>query len=397
MRRARWLAPWRNSLEKPVLYHCISRVVDRRFVLGPQEKEKFRALMRVYERFSGCRVTAYCLMDNHFHLLLEVPPQHPEGLSDEDLLQRLSAIYPKASVADVAKELANARQKVADGWANQEIVEKIHARYTYRMHNLGEFMKGLLQRYTQWHNRIHSRSGRLWEDRFKSLIVEDGPAARAMAAYIDLNPVRAGVVEEPAEYRWSSYGEAVGGGCRSNGRTARAGLVRAWGAHKGMPADPALWSKGVAQSYRQLLMGGVAERSEERITVDGKSEKKVLRKGMDPQRARQLEEAAAKLAGNASNGDRDSGGQESRHQDNGEAFIRQTMCGLPFATALRCRVRYFTDGAVIGSRGFVDEVFARCRDRFGPSRTSGARKLRGDASPMAGIVWSLRDLKKGIG
>ena len=51
MRKARWLAAWRNSQDKPVFYHCISRVVDRRYVFGAEEKEKFRALMRVYERF----------------------------------------------------------------------------------------------------------------------------------------------------------------------------------------------------------------------------------------------------------------------------------------------------------------------------------------------------------
>jgi len=58
-----------------------------------------------------------------------------------------------------------------------------------------------------------------------------------MAAYIDLNPVRAGIVADPAEYRWSSYGEAIGGGPRGNGTKARAGLVRAIMAHKGYPAD----------------------------------------------------------------------------------------------------------------------------------------------------------------
>jgi putative transposase len=45
-----------------------------------------------------------------------------------------------------------------------------------------------------------------------------------MAAYIDLNPVRAGMVKDPAEYRWSSYGEAVGGGAKGNGKKAREGL-----------------------------------------------------------------------------------------------------------------------------------------------------------------------------
>ena len=82
-----------------MFYHVISRVVDRRFVFGVEEKEKFRALMRLQEKFTGCRATSYCLMDNHFHILLEVPPMPDGGLSDGDLLKRLSAIYSEAFVA----------------------------------------------------------------------------------------------------------------------------------------------------------------------------------------------------------------------------------------------------------------------------------------------------------
>jgi putative transposase len=211
MRKARWLAEWRKAAGKPVLYHVISRVVDRRFVLGTEEKEKFRTLMRMQENFTGCRALSYCLMDNHFHLLLEVPPMAEGGVSDEELLMRLSAIYGEDFVAGVAQELADAR---AGNYTSEsgmdEAVAAIHKRFTYRMQDLAEFMKGLLQRFTQWFNRAHSRSGTLWEDRFKSVIVEDGLAARTISAYIDLNPVRAGMVEDPADYRWSSYGEAIG-------------------------------------------------------------------------------------------------------------------------------------------------------------------------------------------
>jgi hypothetical protein len=63
MRKARWLAEWRKAAGKPVLYHVHSRVVDRRFVLGTEEKEKFRTLMRMQENFTGCRAISYCLMD----------------------------------------------------------------------------------------------------------------------------------------------------------------------------------------------------------------------------------------------------------------------------------------------------------------------------------------------
>ena len=69
---------------------------------------------------------------------------------------------------------------------------------------------------------------------------------------------------------------------------------------------------------------------------------------------------------------------------------------MPLGKMLRCRVRYFTDGAVIGSRSFVNEAFTRSRERFGPKRKSGARKLRGNATPASGVLWSLRDLRKGV-
>ena len=361
MRTARWLAEWRNSEKKPVFYHLISRIVDRRFVLGAEEKEKFRALMRMQENFTGCRVLSYCLMDNHFHILLEVPPLAEEGLADAVLLKRLAAIYSEAFVAGVATELADARQQVKDGLGEEAVlVGRIHERFTYRMHDLGEFMKGLLQRYTQWHNRAHSRTGRLWENRFKSVIVEDGTAAKTIAAYIDLNPVRAGIVKDPAEYRWSSYGEAIGGGAKGNGKKARAGLVRALRAHEGCEADDSLWAKDVSRQYRRLLMAGAVEKTVTRIGKSGAEETKTTRKGMSVEQAAREKEREGELS---------------------------------MGQMLRCRVRYFTDGAVIGSKAFVNEAFAASRERFGAKRKDGARKMRGAASAAAPSLWSFRDLK----
>ncbi len=364
MRKARWLTEWRKSTGKPVFYHVISRVVERRFAFGAEEKEKFRALMRLQEKFTGCRVVSYCLMCNHFHLLLEVPPMADTGISEESLLKRLGAIYSEAFVAGVAKELAEARAAVyANEGGLDEALAAIHKRFTYRMQDLGEFMKGLLQRFTQWFNRAHSRTGRLWEDRFKSLIVEDGVAARTISAYIDLNPVRAGMVKDPADYRWSSYGEAIGGGSKGDGKTARAGLVRAWGAHQGLTADAEQWTGEISRRYRKLLMNGAMEKISENVNRDGNAVAKTLRKGISKAEA-----------------------QEEAGRD-GE---------ISFANMLRHRVRYFTDGAVIGSRAFVDEAFVKSRARFGPNRKTGARKPGGNLAPASGILWSLRDLKKGV-
>jgi hypothetical protein len=71
----------------------------------------------------------------------------------------------------------------------------------------------------------------------------------------------------------------------------------------------------------------------------------------------------------------------------------QRMGEIPFGRMLRCRVRYFTAGAVIGSRSFVDGAFESARERFGTKRKTGARKLRGNASAAAGMLWSMRDLQ----
>jgi REP element-mobilizing transposase RayT len=347
-----------------VLYHVISRVVDRRFVLGSEEKEKFRTLMRMQENFTGCRALSYCLMDNHFHILLEVPPMAGGGISDAELLKRLSAIYGEAFVTGVATELQVARAAAYTGESGMdEAVAVIHKRFTYRMHDLGEFMKGLLQRFSQWFNRAHSRSGTLWEDRFKSVIVEDGVAARTMAAYIDLNPVRAGMAQDPADYRWSSYGEAVGGGKKGNGRKAREGLVRAYFCDQGVGYEAEQWLE-VSRVYRRLMglaLGRKPGRGE--VSQSGKGP------GQTTKNTAELLES----------------------KDN-ETVLKD----LGTARMLRCRIRYFTSGAVIGGKEFVNEAFSSARDRFGPKRKDGARKLKGAASAASATLWSLRDLRKGI-
>ena len=365
MRRARWLATWRNSTSKPVIYHCISRVVDRRFVFAERECEAFRMFMRMYENFSGCRVMSYCVMSNHFHLLLEVPPMVEGGVNDEVLLRRLSALYSEAFVAGVAAELAEARNLAHDGGGTR--VAEIHARFTYRMHDLSEFMKGLLIRFTRWFNREHSRKGTLWEERFKSVIVESGVAARTMGAYIDLNPVRAGMVKDPADYRWSSYGEAVGGGKKGNGKKAREGLVRAYFCDQGGGFETEKWLEKwqeVARLHRRMMGLALGRKpGAAKVTEVGNCEGQTTMN------------TAEMLASN----------------DNGTI-----LKDLGLAKMLRCRVRYFTDGAVIGSKEFVNEAFANARDRFGAKRKDGARVMKGSGSGAKGLLWSVRDLRVGV-
>lgn len=357
MRRSRWLAPWKDSLEKRAIYHCVSRVVDRRFVFGDEEREHFRMFMRMQENFSGCRVLAYCVMSNHFHILLEVPPAGALMLNDEGLFKRLLTVYSEAFVAELGREIAEARAE-----QDEARVSEIYDRFTYRMHDLSEFMKTLLQRFTGWFNRTHNRTGTLWEQRYKSVIVESGDASRTIAAYIDLNPVRAGMVTDPADYRWSSYGEAVGGGNKGNGKKARIGLIRACRSQVAdlddAGADIATLWKEVARIYRRLM--GLALGRKSGRTVVG---------GVEPGAMMNTEELLS-----------------SKH--NGTV-----LPDLGMAKMLRTRVRYFTDGAVIGSKSFVNEAFDAARERFSEKRKDGARRMKGGGKEAGEMLWSVRDLR----
>jgi hypothetical protein len=75
MERPRWTPPWKTSGKYPVIYHVISRVVERRLAFGREEKQKFRALMRMTGKFTGCRVLSYCVMSDHFHVFLGASPR----------------------------------------------------------------------------------------------------------------------------------------------------------------------------------------------------------------------------------------------------------------------------------------------------------------------------------
>jgi len=69
----------------------------------------------------------------------------------------------------------------------------------------GDLMKRLGQRYVQYVNRSYKRSGTLWEGRFRSCVIEQETYLFNCQRYIEMNPVRAGIVQHPDEYRWSSY------------------------------------------------------------------------------------------------------------------------------------------------------------------------------------------------
>jgi len=307
------------------VYHCISRAVGGEMLFGSREKEVLRKQLWQVAGFCGVEVLTYCLMSNHFHVLVRV--REVGNVSDEELLRRFGLLYhrEKGRVQALGGILK----------AGGKEAEKLRAQLLARMGDVSVFMKELKQRFSIWYNHTHKRYGTLWAERFKSVLVEGSLSAlRTVAAYIDLNPVRAGLVKDPRDYRFCGYAEALAGA-----RQAQAGIRSV---NESKRIDSAL------EQYRMTLFGmGSSLRRESQKVIS-------------------TEKAMAVIA---------KGGK------------------LPLPTILRCRVRYMTDGAVLGSQKFVSDYFNAHRESFGKRRTKAFNRMKG--GDWSGLV-VLRGLRSDI-
>ena len=136
--------------------------------------------------FGDLSILAYCIMTNHVHILMYVPER--KAVTDNILIQRLRFILPNNQVEIIARQLQDYRSQ-----SNDAAAESLKNQFTYRMYDISEFFKALKQQFSQFYNTRNERRGPLWEQRFKSVLLE--PCAKpllAVAAYIELNPIRAG-------------------------------------------------------------------------------------------------------------------------------------------------------------------------------------------------------------
>ena len=338
-------------------FHVVNRIYDRRYLIDEEGKEMMVKLVRAYEDVLGVEVLTFCIMDNHFHLLVRVP-HRPDGFDVplEVVVARLERALGVESAKLMHRNLEfwrTTKNEAAIGeWRQQQVA---------RMFSLSEFMKAIQLRFSRWYNRRTGRKGTLWEGRYTSVIVEEEERAlRTMAAYIDLNPVRAGMVADPADYRWSGYAEAMAGKAR-----ARRGLVRiigqmAWPRETAAGAQPwggapfpAAVERRALVFYRAILGGqGTA-----RTRGDGT----VVRRGVSEKtRERLTTPNERRLA----------------------------------AEVLTRRVQHFTKGVILGSRAFIDEWFAQHRTVVtGRSRTERKRGSKPLGRPALRGLYAFRDPK----
>jgi putative transposase len=187
--------PRRARLVLPnVPLHIIQRGNNRQACFFADEDYRFYLdWLAEHASKSGCQVHAYVLMTNHVHLL-------------------------------ISAERAEAP---------------------------GALMKALGQRYVQYVNRAYRRSGTLWEGRFRSCLTQEETYLLACQRYIELNPVRAGMVGHPAEYRWSSY--------RANAQGEADALVKPHSLYEALGSDAASRQAAYRELFRHDLEQGLVD------------------------------------------------------------------------------------------------------------------------------------------
>ena len=284
MRRARIKV---SPDESPAVYHCVTRTVNGEMLFDDPAKEVLRKQIWQVADYCGVEIITYTILTNHFHVQVRVPQREP--VPDRELLRRFQVLYPHPTRHQTAR-LEVIRAQLSGNGPEAAVWRK---RQMALMNDVSQFMKLLKQRFSIWFNKAHHRFGTLWAERFKSVLVESQDRLlQIFAAYIDLNSVRAGLADDPQDYRFCGYAEAVAGNT-----LAQRGIQGITGGD---------WAEAHGL-YREMIFGTGAGAREAARVISPEDLRKVI----------------------------------------------ETGGSLPLASVLRCRLRYLTDGAILGSRAFV--------------------------------------------
>ncbi|MCF6267922.1 MAG: transposase [Desulfuromusa sp.] len=266
------------------VYHVMSRTVLDGYVLGDAEKDHLLQLVQHYSSVYFVDVMGFCLMGNHFHLVVRMNPG--EEYSDIEVKRRYSIYYQ-------------------DDDRREEPLPGQIALFRHKWEQLSEFMKEIKQTFSRYYNKRHNRKGFFWSDRFKSVLVENGETLINCLAYVDLNPVRAGLVDRPDDYRWSSLGYHLQTNNKKQFLSLDFGLIGAENLNK----------KQRLSKYRTFVYEVGSLKTDKGKNIDPKIVASEAKKEFSP-----------------SNCDR---------------FLSRT--------------RYFTDSGIIGSREFVRQFWVRLK------------------------------------
>jgi REP element-mobilizing transposase RayT len=170
-------------------YHLHARIAGRKGeypLADPLAQRKLIETIRRYAAVYFCEVAAFAVMGNHYHLVLQFEAERE--VDSTALMARASVMYPGKM----------GRQWLAS-WGEAE-----WERYRKRLFDVSEFMRNVQSGFARWYNRTNERRGRFWGDRFKSVVLGDERAVLDCVLYVELNAVRAGLVERPEAWEGAS-------------------------------------------------------------------------------------------------------------------------------------------------------------------------------------------------
>jgi REP element-mobilizing transposase RayT len=165
--------------EKTV-YHVMSRTALDQFPFKDVDKDQFVKIIKKFTEINFADELGFCIMGNQFHLLVQmIPDTH---FTDKEIKKRFEKMY--------GNEI----------FFNDKLIPEYRAKWS----SISKYVQEIKQTFSRYFNKKYKRRGTLWGERFKSVIVEKGETLVNCLAYIDLNPLRAGLVKRPEEYRWCS-------------------------------------------------------------------------------------------------------------------------------------------------------------------------------------------------
>jgi REP element-mobilizing transposase RayT len=177
--------------EGTAYYHLISRAANRQFLFAKSSaKDNMLKLARKAAEFSGVKLIAVTIMDNHFHILCSVT-RTDEPVPREELIRRIGVLKGEKAAEDLAEHWDELE---AAGFTST--LEEHMNRLRVRMNDISAFMKTMKELYSMWYNRKYDYSGSIWSGVFKSTMIESGRYLEYCHRYIVMNPIRAGIVNQ---------------------------------------------------------------------------------------------------------------------------------------------------------------------------------------------------------
>ncbi len=179
-------------------YHCTARCVRRAFLMGldkysgrnfDHRRKWLEDLLGRVEKAYSIDILAYSIMENHYHVVLRVDKSTPINWSFREIFQRWLSLHKGEPL--VLRYLSG--ETLEDG--QQLELATLAAEYRRRLMSISWFMRELNERIARKANLEDERSGRFWESRYTSQALLDEAAILSCMAYVDLNPVRAGLTK----------------------------------------------------------------------------------------------------------------------------------------------------------------------------------------------------------